>query len=151
MTTGAFNQIIKATQGFCSKNTRNLCYHFIRLEFHADTNEVVAVAVDGFRLSVEHAIAEVEEDFFIYVKSNIKLPANSTVLLELINDEAIIRCDGFIFGYKQPEGDFLNWQKAIPASDVQFKVLEFRSPLEPVIIRTNKTDVKSVLPVRINE
>lgn len=177
MTTGAFNRIIKATQAFCSKNNRNLCYHFIRLEFHADTNEVVAVAVDGFRLSVEHALAEVEEDFFIYVKSNIKLPANSNVLFELINDEAIIRCNGFIFGYKQPEGEFMDWQKVIPASDVQFKiafngdyllsalqaakssvgssfktpvVLEFRTPLEPIILRTNEKDVKMVLPVRIN-
>lgn len=176
MTTGAFNQIIKATQAFCSKNNRNPCYHFIRLEFHADTNEVVAVAVDGFRLSVEHNLAEVEEDFFIYVKSNIKLPAKSYVLFELVDKEAIIRCNGFIFGYKQPEGEFIEWQKAIPESDVQFKiafngdyllsalqaakasvgshfktpvVLEFRSQTEPIILRTNKKDVKMVLPVRM--
>ncbi len=176
MTTGAFNRLIAATKAFCSKANRNPCYQYIRLEFHADADEVVAVAVDGFRLSVEHAVAHSEEDFFVYVQSNIKLPNYATVEFELVEDEVIIRCNGFIFGYKQPRGEFLDWQKVIPASDVQFRigfngdyllsalqaakvsaggtyktpvVLEFRTPLDPVVLRTNGKDVKMVLPVRI--
>ena len=176
MTTGAFNRLIQATKAFCAKYNRNPCYHFVRLEFHADTDEVVAVAVDGFRMSVEHALANSEEDFVVYVKSNIKLPNKSNMEIELVDDEVIIKCNGFIFGYKQPEGEFIDWQNVIPTSDVQFRigfngdyllsalqaakasvggtyktpvVLEFRSPVDPIILRTNGQDVKMVLPVRI--
>lgn len=178
MSTGAFNRLIDATKAFCSKHNRNACYNFIRIEFHAEDGEAIAVAVDGFRLSAEYAVAEIEEDFVIYVQSNIKLPANSDVLFELVNDEAFIRCNGFIFGFKQPAREFFEWEKSIPTSDVQFKigfngdyllsalqaakassgksfktpvVLEFRTPLDPVIIRTNQKDVKMVLPVRITK
>lgn len=178
MESSAFNRLIDATKAFCSKHNRNACYNFIRLEFHAETNEVVAVAVDGFRLSAEYGLAECEEDFVVYVQSNIKLPANSSTLFELIDDEAFIRCNGFIFGFKQPQGEFLDWQNVIPTSDVQFKigfngdyllsalqaakascgksfktpvVLEFRTPFDPIILRTNEKDVKMVLPVRLTE
>lgn len=177
MTTGAFNRLVAATKAFCSKNNRNPCYHFVRLEFHSDTDEVIAVSVDGFRMSVEHAVAQSEEDFFVYVQGNIKLPKDSTVDIELVDNEAIFRCDGFVFGYRQPNGEYIDWQKVIPQADPQFKigfngdyllsalqaakasiggqfkgpvVLEFRSPMEPIILRTNKDDVKMVLPVRIN-
>ena len=176
MTTGAFNRLITATKAFCSKNNLNPCYHFVRLEFRSDTDEVVAVAVDGFRLSVEHALARSEEDFTVYVQPNIKLPNNANMEIELIGDEVIIRCNGCLFGYKQPKGEFINWQKVIPASDVQFRigfngdyllsalqaakasvggtykgpvVLELRTPLDPIVLRTNEKDVKMVLPVRI--
>ena len=178
MNTDAFNRLIDATKAFCSKNNRNPCYHYIRLEFRADADEVVAVSVDGFRLSVEHAVASSEEDFFIYVQGNIKLPGNSAAEFELVDGEAIIRCNGFIFGYKQPEGEFLDWEKVIPTGDVKYKigfngdyllsalraakvssgkafktpvVLEFRNPNEPIILRTNKKDVKMVLPVRLKD
>ena len=178
MNTGAFNRLIDATKAFCSKNNRNPCYHYIRLEFHADADEVVAVSVDGYRLSVEHAAASSEEDFFIYVQGNIKLPGNSNAEFELVDGEAIIRCNGFIFGYKQPQGEFIDWENAIPTSDVKYKiafngdyllsalqaakascgksfktavVLEFRSPIEPIILRTNGKDVKMVLPMRIKD
>ena len=176
MTTGAFNRLIAATKAFCSKNNRNPCYHYIRLEFHVDTDEVVAVAVDGFRLAAEHAVAHSEENFIVYVQSNIKLPNNAVVEFELVEDEVIIRCNGFIFGYKQPVGEYIDWRNAIPASDAQFRigfngdyllsalqaakvsaggtykapvVLEFRSPIDPIILRTNGKDIKMVLPVRI--
>lgn len=176
MTTGAFNRLISATKAFCSKNNRNPCYHFVRLEFRADTDEVVAVAVDGFRMSVEHAVARSEEDFVAYVHPNIKLPNNATMEIEMVGEDAIIKCNGFIFGYTQPEGDFIDWQNVIPTSDVQFRigfngdyllsalqaakvsvggtyktpvVLELRTPNDPIILRTNGKDVKMVLPVRM--
>ena len=176
MNTGALNRIIEATKAFCSKAGTRPIHQYIRLEFHAAEDEVVAAAVDGFRLSVEHAVAESEEDFAVYVKGNVKLPKDSTVDIELVNNEAIFRCGGFVFGYQQPNGEFLEWQKVIPQSDPQFKIgfngdyllsalqaakasvggtykgpviLEFRSPTEPIILRTNKDDVKMVLPVRI--
>lgn len=177
MMTGALNRLIEATKAFCSKNNVRPIHTYIRLEFHSKDDEVVAVAVDGFRLSVEHAVAQSEEDFCVYIKGNVKLPKDRTVDIELVENEAIFRCEGFVFGYQQPtSGEFLDWQKVLPDSEPQFRIgfngdyllsalqaakasvggtykgpviLELRTPLDPVILRTNKDDVKMVLPVRI--
>lgn len=178
MSAGALNKILEATKAFQSKNNTKKIYQYIRLEFHSELDEVVAIAVDGFRMSVEHAVATSEEDFVVYVHGNVKLPKNSKVDIELVDDEAIFRCDGYVFGYQQPDynGEYLDWKKVIPESDPTFRIgfngdyllsalqaakasvggtyktpviLEFRSPVEPVILRTNKDDVKMVLPVRI--
>lgn len=176
MHTAAFNRLIEATKAFCAKNNTKPIHNYIRLEFHSKSDEVVAVAVDGFRLSVEHAVATSEEDFCVYVRGNVKLPKNTTVDIELVDNEAMFRCDGFVFGYQQPIGEFLNWENVIPKGETTLRIgfngeyllsalqaaktsvggtyktpviLEFRSPIEPVLIRTNEKDVKMVLPVRI--
>jgi DNA polymerase III sliding clamp (beta) subunit (PCNA family) len=178
MSTGAFNRIIEATKTFCPKRGARPIHNYIRIEFHAEKDEAVAVAVDGHRMSVEHAVATSNEDFVVYVRGNVKLPKDSVVDIELVDREAIFRCDGFVFGYQQPEGEFLDWQGAISQTEPQFKigfngdyllsalqaakasvggayktpvVLEFRTPLDPIILRTNKHDVKLVMPVRIKE
>ena len=176
MSTGALNRLIEATKAFCSKNNARPVHGYIRLEFHSKEDEVVAVAVDGFRLSVEHAVAQSEEDFCVFIKGNVKLPKDRQVDIELVENEAIFRCEGFVFGYQQPQGEFLEWKNVLPQGDPSFKIgfngdyllsalqaakvsvggtykgpviLEFRTPLDPVILRTNKDDVKMVLPVRI--
>lgn len=179
MSTGALNRLVEATKAFCAKTNVRPIHTYIKLEFHSQDDEVVAVAVDGFRLSVEHALAQSEEDFCVYIKGNVKLPKDRMVDIELVEDEAIFRCEGFVFGYQQPNsGEFLDWKNVIPTSDVQFKIgfngdyllsalqaakasvggtykspviLEFRSSIEPIILRTNKDDVKMVLPVRCKE
>lgn len=179
MLSGAFMQLIAATKAFCSKKNRRPQYDYIRLEFHSASDEVVAVAVDGFRMSVEHAVAHSNEDFTVYVRSNVNLPKNESIEIELTeDDEVIIRCNGYVFGYKQPKvSEYLDWEKLLSErGDATFKIafngdyllsavqaakasvggtyktpiiLEFRSNLEPVIIRTNKNDVKYVLPCRV--
>ncbi len=176
MTTDVFNRLIDATKGFVQKTGSRKTYQYIRLEFHSADDEVSAIAVDGFKMSVEHAVCKSEEDFTVYVKSNIKLPRKTDVEIELDEDEAVFRCDGFMFGYHQPNGEFLNWEDVLRKDEPSFRigfngeylmkaleaarisaggsyktpiVLEFRTPLDPVIIRTNKHDIKMVLPVRI--
>lgn len=178
MTTDVFNRLIDATKGFVQKYGSKVVHQFIRLEFHSSDDEVIAVAVDGYKLSVEHAVCKSEEDFTIYVKSNVKLPRKAEVEIELEEDEALFRCNGFVFGYKQPTGDFLDWQKVLPDGEPTFRigfngeylmkaleaarisvggvyknpvVLEFRSPTSPVVIKTNKNDIKLVLPVRLSD
>lgn len=178
MSTGALNRLIEATKAFCSKSRHRITHNYIRLEFHSKEDEVVAVAVDGFRLSVEHAVAQSEEDFCVFIKGNVKLPKDRQVDIELVEDEAIFRCEGFVFGYQQPQGEFLNWQGVLPQGEPKFRIgfngdyllsalqaakvsvggtyktpviLEFRTPLEPVILRTNKDDVKMVLPLRLKD
>lgn len=176
MHTAAFNRLIEATKAFCSKNNTRPIHNYICLEFHSKSDEVVAVAVDGYRLSVEHAVATSEEDFRVYVKGNVKLPPKTTVDIELVDNEAMFRCEGFVFGYQQPLGEFLKWEDVIPKGEPNFRIgfngeyllsalqaaktsiggtyknpviLEFKSPIEPVLLRTNEKDVKMVLPVRI--
>lgn len=92
MHTAAFNRLIEATKAFCSKNNTRPIHNYICLEFHSKSDEVVAVAVDGYRLSVEHAVATSEEDFRVYVKGNVKLPPKTTVDIELVDNEAMKQC-----------------------------------------------------------
>ena len=181
MSAGALNKILEATKAFQSKNNSRQVYKYIRLEFHSEEDEVIAVAVDGFRMSVEHAVAKSEEDFIVYVHGNVKLPKKSTVHIELVDNEAIFRCDGYVFGYQQPNTEnfeYINWKGVIPEGEPNFKigfngdylfsalqaaktsiggtfktpvVLEFWSSTQPIVLRTNKNDIKMVLPVRIKD
>lgn len=178
--TNDFNRIIAATKGFVgtSRNARKM-NQYIRLEFSAEFQTVTAIAVDGYRMSVEHSVCcECGEDFVAYVRNSIKLPNKMYSEISVDNGECIIRCGDFLFGYQQPDGEFLDWKNALPdgcpsmrigfngnyllsalqaakiSAGNSFKspvVLEFRGPLYPVVIRTNKEDIKMVLPVRIKE
>lgn len=177
---GALNKILEATKAFQSKTNRHAMYNFIRLEFHSALDEVVAIAVDGYRMSVEHAVAQSEEDFTVYVHGNVKLPKSSFVEIEVVDKEVILRCDGYVFGYRQPDTDegYLDWKKVIPDKEPSYRigfngdyllsalqaakasvggtyktpvVLEFYSPIEPIVLRTNKHDIKLVLPVRLKD
>ena len=177
--TNDFNRIITATKDFVSQFGSRKYHQFIKLEFRSEASMVTAIAVDGYRMSVETAvISDCEEDFDVYVKSNIKLPNKMYAQISLEETEAIIRCNGFSFGYEQPSGgEFLDWQKVIPTEEVAYKiafngnyllqalqaarisnggfstpvVLEFRSPVSPILIKTGKNNVKMVLPIRIKE
>lgn len=175
--TNDFNRIIAATKDFVSKNSNKKTHTYIRLEFRHEEQRVTAIAVDGYRMSVENSVCECDEDFNAYIRSNVKLPSGLNAIFEIQDGEVIIRCGDFIFGYQQPEGEFLDWKKVLPDAPTfkvgfngnylltalnaakvsagnSFKhpiVLEFRGPLEPVIIRTNKDDVKMVLPIRIKD
>lgn len=178
MTTDVFNRLIDATKGFVQKTGCKPIHQYIKLEFHSADDEVIAVAVDGHKMSVEHAVCKSEEDFSVYVKSNIKLPRKTEVQIELDEDEAVFRCGEFMFGFRQPIGEFLDWKNVLPTAEPSFRigfngeyllkaleaarisvggtyktpvVLEFRTPLDPVIIRTNKHDIKMVLPIRLKD
>lgn len=178
--TNDFNRLIETTKNFVSVNNSKKSFNFIKLEFHAKENKVTAIAVDGFRMSVENAIiSDCEEDFVCYVKPNIKMPCGcfATITLDEETKEAIIKCNGFSFGYDQPNAEEFDWRKAIPKTEVKYKIgfngnyllqalqaakascggfrkpviLEFRSNLEPILLRTNNEDIKMVLPVRFKE
>ena len=176
--TNDLNRLIAATKSFVSDSDHRPCNQYIKLEFHAADNQVVAMAVDGCRMSVEHSvISDCGEDFVAFIKSNTKLPNKQYATISLTEDgkEAVIRCCGFSFGYTQPQDSGFEWKKAIPTTEVKHRngnhllsalqaakvsvdgsfiqpvVLEFRSDVEPILLRTNKEDIKMVLPVRIKE
>lgn len=55
--TNDLNRLIAATKSFVSDNDHRPCNQYIKLEFHAPDNQVVAMAVDGYRMSLLLAIA----------------------------------------------------------------------------------------------
>lgn len=175
--TDNFNRVIAATKNFVDTSGRRPAHALIRLEFFAEDHCMTAIAVDGFRMSVETSVCECDEDFTAYVHGGIRLPRGQEAVVNVSNDEALIRCGGLIFGCKQPSGEFLDWKNVLPGPP-DFKiafngnyllsalqaakascgntlrepvVLEFRGPLDPVIIQTGQKNIKMVLPVRIRE
>ena len=183
MSTNVFNTIIAATKGAVSASNGRPMYKNIRLEFRKKNKAVTAIATDGFRLFVEHATCcEVEEDFDCYIKPSVHLPRGNSMRLglkERDKTESVveIECLGCIFGFVQPVGAFLDWEKVLPNEPTfrigvnaeyllsalqaakasvggafkQPAILEFRGALGPITIKTTHEDIKMVLPVRIRE
>lgn len=177
----ALQVIVDATKEFVGVNDHRPIYQYICLKFSADDNEVTAVAVDGYRLSIERSICTVDEDFTVYIKPYLPRGSKkSFAVIELKDDFAYINVDGNVTGYKQPSGEFLDWENAIPKSESTYKIgfnglyllsalkavkisardvfrnavtLELRGPKEPIILRTGKKgeNIKMILPVRIFE
>lgn len=118
--TDDFNRLIDATKNFVSKDfsARTFC-RYINLLFDAENSNVTAVAIDGFRMSVEHcSITDCDENFAAYVPTKIKLPKNKYAELELDNGQFIIRCEEFMFGFVQPEKvEQFNYKKFLAPLD----------------------------------
>lgn len=174
-----FNRVIAATKAFVSTgNSPQKCREYIRLEFDVASSRMTAMAVDGYRMSVEHAICECDEDFTTYILGSVKLPNKMNALIEVTESDTLIRCGDIIIGCPKLEcPDEFNWMKILPEAPsfrIAFNgnyllsalqaakescgkslkepvVLEFRGPLEPVILRTNKDNIKMVLPIRIKD
>lgn len=177
--TNDLNRMVAATKAFVSFSTIRKAHRYIKLEFDSIHQTVTAMAVDGYRMSVENCvISDCEESFVAYIGASTKLPSKKYATITVVDGEAVIKCDGASFGWEQPEGDTFVWKDALPLGEPTLKigfngnylltalqaaktsagdsfkkpiVLEFRTPTSPVIIRTNKDDIKMVLPVRIKE
>ena len=123
------NRLIEATKGFLApKNAPAalVCY-YIKLEFHADRKEVIAVALDGYRLSVEYGKAEgIGEDFEIYLVPNTKFPVKKYLQITVSELDsgtvASIYCDNVKFEYVQPNMKPFDWKAAIPTSEVKYRI-----------------------------
>lgn len=176
----SLKRLIQATYKFAERAGTRPVYNYIRLEFSKEFSLVTAIAINGYEMSVEHATCGVDEDFTAYIKAAIP-PAHkdSDAIIELRENTCYINIDGFIIGYQQPSGEFIDWKTVLhdnTKSPVNFRIgfngnylltalqaakasagnifrqpviLEFRDPLSPVLIKTNKDDVKMVLPVRL--
>lgn len=118
--TNDFNRIVAATKNFASKSGTRILYKFIRMEFCAADSIVTAVAVDGYRMSIEHSVCECDEDFVAYINASTRLPSNMYATIEVADAEAIIRCGDFIFGCPQKGGEFLDWKSVLPDGEPTF-------------------------------
>lgn len=169
-----FNRMITAVKAFVGGRGP---HEFVRLEFDAAESRVRAVACNGYCLAIEHAVCECDENAVIYVKPNMKLPKGVYISVEKDGKDVTFRCRDFTFGYAQPLGDFIDYEKAVP-KEATFRIgfngnyllsalqaakvsaggtyknpiiLEFNGPTSPCVIRTNTSDVKMVLPIRIKD
>lgn len=156
--TREFNRIIAATKAFVDAHGERPLYRFIKLEFSAKNKRVTAVALDAFKMAVENAaLDECDEDFSAYIGGNVKLPSRKDVYaqIELQGDRLIVDCEGLIYGCVQPTIEGFDWGQAAKVSCggkyKQHITLEFRSPLEPIILRTNEEDIKLIMPIRTLE
>ena len=169
-----FNRLIAAVKAFVGGRGP---HEFVRLEFDAAHSTVKAVACNGYCLGVEHAVCECDADAVIYVKPNMKLPKGEYISVEKNDRDVTFRCRDFTFGYAQPFGDFIDYDKVVPKESTfrigfngnyllsalqaakvsaggTYKnpiILEFTGPTSPCVIRTNTSDVKMVLPIRIKD
>lgn len=180
--TNDFNRIISATKSFCAPSSSPVAETFakyIKLEFDAKNSNVCASAIDGYKLSVEHAlISDCNESFTVYIRPSVKLPKNEVATITLEDDEIIFHCNEFMCGYKLPdvkkEVDWRRWQhnEKQPAFRIGFNpdylisalqaakasvgaikkpvILEFgTNEFAPVYIITGDEDFKLVQPMRI--
>lgn len=173
------NRLIKATEIFVTESKTNTRSGYIRLDFCKDLSSVTAISVDGYRMSVEHSvISYCSQDFSVYIKKSVRFPRNKVVEITSDDSEVALRCDGFMIGFEQPDLKTFDYQNAIPSSDPIFKIafngnyllsaikaakascgnsfkdpviLEFRGKHQPVVIRTNKEDIKIVMPMRLRD
>ena len=177
--TSDLKRLIKATAKFISKDGNKRMLQWIQFTFDKEKGTVKAVALDGYKLSIESAKCfDIDENFTAYIKPYLPVGARAEVsTISLVDKNCLIDIDGRIAGFKQPEGDFFNYEKFIAETDqlpivkevffskslikdalesveesIDFgwdlKIcMQLRSGFEPVSIKTN-SGVRYVLPCR---
>lgn len=176
-----FNRLISAVRAFVSKNTTRPQYSMIQLQFNEDGRSVTAYALDGYRIAKEIGVCyTVDEDFKVLISAP-PLKANGEAIVEIGYDDkySYISYGNTWFRFEQPYGEWFAAQdffdkemakkrqkiavnvdylldavKAIKATGATSRrpvIIEFGSPYDPVILRTDRDNPKAVLPVRIKE
>jgi DNA polymerase III sliding clamp (beta) subunit (PCNA family) len=173
-----FNRLIEGVKRFVSKDDSHPANTWIKLEVRASSGTIKAIGIDSYRLATETVIcSDIDEDFDVFVRPNIKkMPKGDIVKITRNENKAYIECSGNIFGFRQPEINFMDHEsilsglikddpvyeikfdaklmyealQSIPADDFNKRVvvLELHGPLEPVILRHAKESIKLVLPMR---
>lgn len=123
-----FNKLIDATKLFVSKNINDHFRTWIRIEFLKDKQGVKAIAIDGYKLSIENSYCDyVEDDFIIYVKPNIrKFHPKENLFIELDGKRAYIQENDDVIGFTQPTDasyfDYAKLLQDIKEQEVLFKI-----------------------------
>lgn len=107
-------RIVDNTKRFVGVNDKRMEY--IRLEIDAEKKMIRAIALDGYKLSVEYAkIQDADESFLCYIKPVIPKITRSTehAVIDLSGDRVLIQADESIMGYVQPSFDYYDVDKLI--------------------------------------
>lgn len=174
----AFNRLIAGTEKFVCRDARMPVLQYIVLQFSEDAQRVCATTADGFRFSREYASCEVERDFTAFFMPRIRVPKTICEVYSDEGDVIIRSAGGLVFGFRQPSYPLFNMEKInetlnkpvilTTAANATFLIealqcaravnngthkrhvyMDFRGPLEPVVIRTGKENIKMVVPIRI--
>lgn len=124
-------RIVDNTKRFVGVNDKRMEY--IRLEIDAEKKMIRAIALDGYKLSVEYAkIQNADESFLCYIKPAIPKITRDTehAVIELSGDRVLIQADESIMGYVQPSFDYYDVDKLI------------KEEMEKEIIRTIGVNAK---------
>lgn len=107
-------RIVDNTKRLVGVNDKRMEY--IRLEIDAEKKMIRAIALDGYKLSVEYAkIQDADESFLCYIKPVIPKITRSTehAVIELSGDRVLIQADESIMGYVQPSFGYYDVDKLI--------------------------------------
>lgn len=107
-------RIVDNTKRFVGVNDKRMEY--IRLEIDAEKKMIRAIALDGYKLSVEYAkTQDADESFLCYIKPVIPKITRSTehAVIELSGDRVLIQADESIMGYVQPSFGYYDVDKLI--------------------------------------
>ena len=178
-----FNRLIAATKDFIapfSSKPKSLYHRYIKLDVDADKKVITAAGVNGYALSVERApLTFSNESFSVYILPLPRFPIHTLTTIDLTGKDAIIRNDGKIYGFEQPEykEPFINYEQffkrlpytvrigfdpklltaALKAEEVSTgrereSIIELSGPVSPCFIRSkDDKSLRMVLPVRIKE
>ena len=111
-----FKRLINNTKKFINNSSGNVMMRYIYLEINAETKEVRATALDGYRVSIEYSkVKEVDESFNCFVRPNIPKITNSDrdAVLELIDKKLLVTVGENITGYVQPEKEYFKVDEII--------------------------------------
>jgi DNA polymerase III sliding clamp (beta) subunit (PCNA family) len=103
METCLLKKLIQSTGKFISKDENRPQLHYIRLEFNKESNTVKAVALDGYKVSIQtEKCISVNEDFVAYIKPYLPpYASNQYAEIELKNEHCFITISDRLIGYKQ--------------------------------------------------
>lgn len=170
-------RLIKSTAKFISKDECRPMLNYIQLDFNKDNSTVQAASLDGYRISIEKASCNVDENFTAYIKPYLPVGTKAELAtIEIVGENCLIEINGRIIGYKQPQGEFVDVAEILDRFDstptslkagineaylldalksIQKEnpslndplVIEIKEGNGPVILKT-KNGQKAILPIR---
>lgn len=150
-----FKRLIDNTKKFTSNYSGNVMMSYIYLEINAETKEVRATALDGYKVSIEYAnVKEVDESFNCFIKPNIpKITQRDRLAeLELVDNRLLVTVGDNITGYVQPQCEYFKVDEIIKnlsaeaaaSTWVNFKYAKIA--FESVTSCKNRNAVKVMIP-----
>lgn len=108
--TSDLKRLVRATKHFISKDYNRPLLNFIRLDFDFEDKTVNAVALDGFKLSIEASdLKAIDESFSAYIRPYLPVGIkNDVVTIEIIGNKCYIDSGDSSVGYEQPNGKKFN-------------------------------------------
>lgn len=109
----ALKRLVDATKKFTRPGDTKMQY--IRIMASKEDKTITAIALDGYRVSIEKAgYIDCDESFECFIKpAYLPFKADEYATIEKIDDKAYITIGDNIIGYRQPEWEWYDTDKII--------------------------------------